>query len=153
MSEFLSKELASLTPYVPGEQPHTNPHARKMIKLNTNESPFMPSVIAAAAGQAAIYRVNMYCDPNADALKEAIAEKVGVGKECVTVGNGSDECLAFIFRGLCGGGAIINDVTYGFYKVLASLFGVKTEVVPVKDDFSIDIKDYAGKTGTIFITT
>ena len=39
MSRFLSPTLAAVTPYTPGEQPQD----QQYIKLNTNESPYLPS--------------------------------------------------------------------------------------------------------------
>ena len=39
MSRFLSPTLSAVTPYTPGEQPQD----QQYIKLNTNESPYLPS--------------------------------------------------------------------------------------------------------------
>ena len=40
MSRFLSPALSAVTPYTPGEQPQD----QQYIKLNTNESPYLPIV-------------------------------------------------------------------------------------------------------------
>ena len=69
-----------------------------LVKLNTNESPFGPSPLALAAMQAAAADIlRLYPDPEATALREALAAHHGVKPEQVFVGNGSDEVLAHAF--------------------------------------------------------
>lgn len=148
MDGFFDKRLLGLRPYVPGEQPKGETN---LIKLNTNESPFPPSPKAIEAGSLALNKLNLYSDPTVSSLKKAIAERLNVEADCVAVGNGSDELIAFLLIGFCENGAILNDVTYGFYKVCASLFGVETSVVPLREDFRIETDDYEGKKGTIFL--
>lgn len=148
MSDFFSKRLSGLKPYVPGEQPK---NIRNLVKLNTNENPFPPSPEAVKAGKAALKKLNLYSDPDASALKKAIADSLNAGRENVAVFNGSDEALAFFFAGFCDDGAVINDITYGFYKVFARFYGVETTVVPLKEDFTVSVEDYADKKGTVFI--
>lgn len=145
MSKFFSGKLSSLKPYVPGEQPQE----REYIKLNTNESPFFPSVYAIESIQKKeIEDLRLYSDPECSALKSAVAKLYGVKKENVLPSNGSDEILAFAFAAFGDKGACFPDVTYGFYKVFAGLFGVNYTEIPLKSDFSINICDYfdAGKT-------
>lgn len=146
--DFFDTRLYGLEPYIPGEQPKS---IKGLVKLNTNESPFPPSKRAIKAGRAAAKRLHLYSDPTASVLIGAIACAVGVDTECVAVGNGSDEVLAFLTAGFCQNGMIINDITYGFYKVLAKLYNVNKTVVPVREDFSIEVDDYLGKSGTVFI--
>ena len=50
MSKFWSPIVATLKPYVAGEQPRIP----NLIKLNTNENPYGPSPKAIAAMQAAM---------------------------------------------------------------------------------------------------
>jgi len=70
MSQYWSDTVHSLTPYVPGEQPKIN----NLIKLNTNEHPFGPSPRVLEAIQSANNdTLRLYPDPNADALKAALA--------------------------------------------------------------------------------
>jgi len=59
--------------------------------------------------------------------------------------------LNFLFMGFCEKGAAFADITYGFYKVFADLYGMDTTVIPLENDFSIDIKKYAGTDKTVFI--
>lgn len=149
MSKYLSKKYSSLTPYTPGEQPKE----RKYNKLNTNESPFPPSPRAIAAAHEAAELLQLYSDPEAKKLCESLAELCGVTPDCVLPTNGSDEILNFAFMAFCDGEdpAIFADITYGFYSVFAELNRVPYVIKPLRDDFTIDIDDYCGNCGTVFI--
>lgn len=147
MSEFLNSKYAPLTAYTPGEQPRD----RKYIKLNTNELPYPPSDAVIEAAKRAAGTLNLYCDPTAKALVSALAERYGVGEDCVAVGNGSDEVLSFIFMGFCERGVVIPEISYGFYPVYADLYRINAEKLPLLPDLSIDPRDYYGKNKTIVI--
>ncbi len=148
MSIFLSKALAGMQPYVPGEQPQD----KKYIKLNTNESPFPPCAGAAAAAAAQAAELNLYSDPDGMVLRRAAGSRYGLGAGNVCFGNGSDENLFHLFFAyLRGAGAAFADVTYGLYPVLCSALGIDCKTVPLKADFTIDIADYAAITAPVVI--
>ena len=150
MSKFLSKEAGRLDPYTPGEQPQD----QQYIKLNTNESPFPPSpkVLEALSG-AEIARLNLYSDPTCASLTAAIAGRCHVQPENVIAGNGSDEILAFAFRAFCGEGKPLAyaDITYGFYKSQVALFDLDAKIIPLREDFTLNVDDYMDFPGTIVI--
>lgn len=144
MSRFIASRLSSLDVYTPGEQPQDQPY----IKLNTNESPFPPSPgVLKALSQHEVSRLNLYSDPEAKKLVEAIAKHYGVGPKNVFVSNGSDDILNFCFWAFCEDGAVFPEVSYGFYEVYAELHGVPYRRIPMNSDFSIDPAAYhhAGK--------
>ena len=150
MSKFLIQSLSSLTEYVPGEQPRD----KKYIKLNTNESPFPPSPKAVEIiDRGALCDLRLYSDPESKVLKEEIAKAMGVGAKNVFVSNGSDEVLNFFFMAFCDADRKVcfPDISYGFYKVFANLYSLNYETVALKDDFSIDAKDYMNKGKNIVI--
>lgn len=149
MSRFFSEKYKNLTPYTPGEQPRD----RRYIKLNTNESPFPPSPRAIDAAAEAAKGLNLYSDPVCKALTDTAARVFGVKPDQVVFGNGSDEILNFAFMAFCDEShpAVFPDITYGFYSVFAELNGVPYRQIPLKRDFTVDIGDYAGAWGTIFL--
>ena len=150
MSKFLSKEAERLAPYTPGEQPQD----QQYVKLNTNESPFPPSPkVLKALSRAEILKLNLYSDPTCGQLVEAIAKRYELQPENVLTGNGSDEILAFAFRAFCGEGKPLAyaDITYGFYKSQVALFGLEAKVIPLREDFTLNVDDYMDFPGTIVI--
>ena len=150
MSRWISQEAERLAPYTPGEQPQD----QQYIKLNTNESPFPPSPrVLKAINRAEILKLNLYSDPACASLTEAIARRYELKPENVLAGNGSDEVLVFAFWAFCGAGRPVAyaDITYGFYKSQAALFGLDVKVIPLREDFTLNMDDYIDFPGTIVI--
>ena len=136
-------------PYTPGEQPKQ----MQYIKLNTNESPFAPSQKAQDMANEAAKRLQLYSDPECRTLNEAMAKHFGIGTDEILMTNGSDEILNFAFMAYCDEKtpAAFADITYGFYSVFAEINRVPYRVIPLNEDFSINVEDYMGIGCTIFI--
>ena len=148
MSKFWSEKAKGLDPYTPGEQPKD----KQFIKLNTNENPYScPPKALAAMQQAVTSDLRLYPDPNADELRQAIADFYNVSKENVFVGNGSDEVLAHAFAGLLKqpGKLLYPDISYSFYPVYCSLFDIESVAVPLNETFEIELQDYQQDNGAI----
>ncbi|PIE00602.1 MAG: histidinol-phosphate transaminase [Thiothrix nivea] len=150
MSQYWSEIVHTLEPYVPGEQPRD----QRYIKLNTNECPYPPSPAALKAiAQAGGESLRLYSDPGATELKQAVAEYYEIDTANVFVGNGSDEVLAHIFRGLLQHDKplLYPDLSYGFYPVYRQFFAINAVEVPLRDDFSIHPDDYNQENGGIIL--
>lgn len=150
MKKLWSKRIQELEAYVPGEQPKD----KKYIKLNTNENPYPPSPKAIAAMKAAVSEdMRLYPDPECFALAAAVAERFGVEKEQVFVGNGSDEVLAMCFPAFFDTDKTIlfPDITYSFYPVYAELYQVPYRTVPLSEDFTVPVEELLVPNGGIII--
>jgi histidinol-phosphate aminotransferase len=150
MSRFWSSLTHDLRPYVPGEQPRM----AELTKLNTNESPFGPSprALEAIRGEAAD-TLRLYPDPQASALRAALATYHQVQPEQVFVGNGSDEVLAHAFAALLKHDAplLFPDITYSFYPVYCRLFGIAFDAVPLDQAMQIRVADYRRPAGALIV--
>jgi histidinol-phosphate aminotransferase len=150
VNRFWSRLVHELHPYVPGEQPRMS----NLVKLNTNENPFGPSPRVSDAIRAeAAETLRLYPDPEATALRQALALYHGVQPEQVFVGNGSDEVLAHAFVALLKQDAplLLPDISYGFFLTWCRLFGIVAETVPLDSALRIRIADYARPAGAIII--
>lgn len=150
MSRYLSRRYERLTPYTPGEQPAD---MGKVIKLNTNESPYPPHEAVAKAAAVSAAGLNIYSKPEWSELKKELGDIFGLEEEQVFLSNGSDEALNFAFMAFASDEAplVFPDVTYGFYKVFADLNGIPYEEIPLGADFSLNPEDYMkpGRTAVI----
>ena len=150
MSRFLSPTLEALTPYTPGEQPQD----QQYIKLNTNESPYMPSpAVVAAVNEAEVEKLRLYSDPACAQLLRTAAAHFVLQPDQIMPGNGSDENLFFALRAFCDEQHPLAyaDITYGCYGVWCSLLHIPGNVIPLKEDFTLDPADYYGLGQTIVI--
>ena len=143
----LLKNIRSVEPYVPGEQPQ-----EKVIKLNTNENPYPPAPgvqEALASLDPADFR--MYPDPASGVLVKALAENYKVSEDQIFVGVGSDDVLALCFLTFFNSGKpiLFPDITYSFYKVWADLYRIPYECPELDKDFRIVKEDYYRQNGGI----
>lgn len=141
MSEYLNQRYRNLSPYTPGEQPLDKAY----IKLNTNENPYPPgSGVLKVINEAAVKDLRLYEDPDNRLVIRTLAEHYGVKPSQVCVTCGSDETLDLAIMAFGEDGFAFPDLTYNFYKVFCQLHHTDMQVIPLKDDFTIDVKDYLG---------
>ena len=149
MSRFFSNKYQNLTPYTPGEQPKD----MQYIKLNTNESPFPPALLAVELAAKAAANLQLYSDPQCRDLHKIFEDVFDFSKDEVLFTNGSDEILNFAFMAFCDKDhpVVFPNITYGFYPVFAELNNIPYEEIPLCEDFTINVEDYVGIGKNIFI--
>jgi len=133
---YFRPEIEAMAGYVPGEQPQ----AGKFIKLNTNENPYPPSAkVVRAIQQAAEAGLMRYPDPLGHAFRERAAQLLGVPRDWILCGNGSDDILTIVTRAFVGTGQRLRlpYPSYILYKTLAQLQGAAWEEVRFGDDWSL----------------
>ncbi|MGN0469207.1 MAG: histidinol-phosphate transaminase, partial [Acutalibacteraceae bacterium] len=125
----------------------------KYIKLNTNESPYPPGKNVEQAAKKAASTLCLYSDPQCTVLNQKFASVFGVRPTQVLMSNGSDEILNFAFMAFCDEncGVAFPEISYGFYPVFAELNRIPFESIPLKEDFSVDYKDYCGIGKTVVL--
>tara|TARA_R110000850_G_scaffold19988_5_gene59816 strand:+ start:4326 stop:5426 length:1101 start_codon:yes stop_codon:yes gene_type:complete len=103
-----------------------------IIKVASNENPLGPSPKAIEAMKIAAESVHIYPDGGGYKLRMAIAEKFGLERENVILGNGSNEIIELIGHGFLNPGDNVIAAEHAFvvYKLMATLFGAETIEVP-----------------------
>lgn len=150
MSREWTKNLRNIEPYVPGEQSKD----KDIVKINANENPYPPSPKAIEVLKSFdTNKLRFYPSANSTKLKEAIAKYYKVDVSNVFVGNGSDDVLAVAFQSFFNSEKpiVYPDLTYSFYPVWCSLFGIEYKNYPVGDDFRINPEDYKEENGGVVI--
>ena len=131
----IAQPVQRLTPYVPGEQPKES----SVVKLNTNENPYLPSPKCADVLKGFdLHRLRRYPDPVFAALRARIAAIWKTVPERVFVGNGSDEILTLAAKAFVDDGETIGslDPSYSLYKTLAAIRNVPFVPTPLAADYT-----------------
>ena len=128
----------------------------EIIKLASNENALGPSPKAVTAMRAAIESVQLYPDGSAIYLREAIAARLGLGRDNVILGNGSNEVIEFIGHAFLNRGDNVITSEYAFiaYKLIAQLFGAQTtetSALKFQPDLEAMLNAITPKTKILFI--
>ncbi len=144
------KNIRTVIPYVPGEQPNN----KDMIKLNTNENPYPP-----APGVKKVLEsldadiLRLYPDPTIKLLVEELAHYYHLSQDQVFVGVGSDDVLATAFLTFFNSEqpVLFPDITYSFYPVWCDLYRIPYQRCSLDDSFRICPEDYYRTNGGIVL--
>jgi histidinol-phosphate aminotransferase len=154
--------VADLPAYRPGKgakQAEAEHGITDAIKLASNENPSPPLEAIVAAIDEAARGANRYADHRATAVREALATRLGVGVDRVTVGNGTvgllqQLCLCYVDPG--------DEVVYPWrsfevYPVYTQLAGGTSVTVPLTAELGVDIDGLVAavteRTKLIFVAT
>jgi histidinol-phosphate aminotransferase len=115
--------------------------------LASNESPFTPHPDAIAAAHEALAGVHRYPDPAYQPLRQALADRYGVARQRIVLGNGSCDIL------LCAGEALLEpgaELVYAWpafsvYPHLPAASGARAIEVPLDDEDRHDLDAMAAE--------
>lgn len=144
----VSAEILNLVPYKAGKPVSETKREyglKEVYKLASNENPMGPSPKAVQAIKAALEEQHRYPDPSYFDLVQKVSKKWNVPATQVGVGNGSNEIIDLLIRIFCepGDAILTSQAAFVAYQICAQAARVKTKVVPLKEDLTIDLKGLA----------
>ncbi len=131
--------VRTLAPYQPGksiEALEREYGVRDVIKLASNENPLGASPRAReAAMRAAASDLARYPDGSGFSLKRALADRLGVAPDCLTLGNGSNDVLELIARAFATSDdeIVFSEYAFAVYPIVTQAVGARAVVVPARD--------------------
>ncbi|WP_110112962.1 histidinol-phosphate transaminase [Bacillus sp. CGMCC 1.16541] len=134
----VKKQLLKLNPYKPGkpiEEVKREYNLKSVIKLASNENPYGCSPLAKEAITSELDNLALYPDGYSAQLREELAKHVGVEKEQLIFGNGSDEVVQIICRALLSPdtNTVMATPTFPQYRHNAVIEGAEIREVPLVD--------------------
>ncbi len=117
----------------------------ELVKLASNETPFVPHPQVIEAIQGALRTLHRYPDPAKTALRHAIADRTGVPAGRIAIGNGSCELLIAAGDALLEPGAelVYAWPSFSIYPHVAAMSGARAIEVPLNDAGEHDLEAMA----------
>ncbi|KPJ93634.1 MAG: aspartate aminotransferase [Gammaproteobacteria bacterium SG8_11] len=135
--DLASPGAKALKPYQPGkpiEELQRELGVKEVVKLASNENPLGPSPLVLEAIQRQLLETARYPDGNGFALKEALAQHLGVSAKQITLGNGSNDVLELIARTFASADdeIIFSQYAFAIYPIVTQAINAKAVKVPAK---------------------
>lgn len=140
--ENLKPTISEISKYIPGK----SDKSKKIIKLSSNESPFVLSknIISKIVKQ--LTNANRYPDGDCQILKKSIAKRFKLNEKNIICGNGSDDILSLISiafsRENCE--IICSENGFLYYPIVAKASGAKV-VFAKMENFEINLNNIRKK--------
>lgn len=139
MKELVNENIRNLIPYQVADLDYD-------VKLDANENPYhIPEILDGELKKELKEEIfkefwNYYPDADATELREALAQKCGVAKENIIMGNGSDEIILNLMLTYLNGekAVVIHPPTFSIYKIFAQVTNGKVKEVPLTEEFELD---------------
>lgn len=120
--------VQALSPYQPGkpiEELERELGISNILKLASNENPLGTSPKALAALANPLKALELYPDGSGYLLKDALAKKMGLHRQQMTLGNGSNDVLELIARAFLtqGRSAVFSEFAFAVYPIVIQATG------------------------------
>ena len=151
--------ISNLVPYVPGkpvEELEREIGITDAIKIASNENPLGPSPKAIESARTVLTSVNRYPDGDCFYLRDKLSHVLGVKKDTLIFGNGSNEVIEIAARTFMKSGdeAIMGEFAFIVYPLVTMALGGEAVVSPMPDmvhDLNDMYKRITPRTRMIFI--
>jgi len=134
---LISDRIKNLSPY-------KTETTQARVRLSSNELPLVlpPEVKRRIGEEVSKIPINKYPDPNAEELKEVIAQIFSVQPHNLVLGNGSDELIYYlsIAVGEFERGVFYPIPTFPMYGISSKILGRERVEVPLSEDMDIDLE-------------
>jgi histidinol-phosphate aminotransferase len=139
------RAVPATTPFVGPEELARRVGRSSLVRLGANESSFGPSPRALAAMRDSLALTSYYGDPEAFALRAALAARHGCAMENVVIGAGIDDLLGLIVRTFAAPGdlALMSHGSYATFVYHVVGYGLTLATVPPFGDGAIDLEALA----------
>jgi histidinol-phosphate aminotransferase len=137
--------VSQIPAYVAGKPPQPR-EGLTTYKLSSNENPYPPLPGVVEAALSAAEQMNRYPDMGNTALYEALADKLGVGPDHLSLATGSVGLIYQLVQAFCDPG---DEVVYAWrsfeaYPIAITAAGARNVRVPVQPDGRHDLDAMAG---------